>query len=70
VLHLLIAQQAKDNLLMSGLTGVDDELERRGEYFHGEWIFDAHGSIPTRGGSQHNNTMQAAANASADGDDE
>ena len=72
VLHLLVAQQAKDNLLMNGVTGVDDELERRAEYFHSEWIFDAMDRYQQEEATTNSNAMQAAANvfANADGDDE
>jgi hypothetical protein len=27
--------------LQTGVSGVDDELERRGEYYHADWLYDA-----------------------------
>jgi hypothetical protein len=61
VMQLLIAQQAKDQLIMIGTTGVDDELERRAEYYHAEWQYDACDRMMAEEASNATNALQASA---------
>ena len=62
VLQMLIAQQAKDQLIMMGVTGVDDELERRGEFYHADWQYDAVDRMMAEEASQATSAMSASAN--------
>ena len=57
---------------MNGVTGVDDELERRGEYYHAEWMYDAVDKYQQEENATNNSAMQTAANvfANADGADD
>lgn len=57
---------------MSGVTGVDDELERRGEYYHADWLYDAVDKYQQEENATNNSAMQTAANvfANAEGGDE
>lgn len=61
VLQLLVAQQAKDQLLIIGATGVDDELERRAEYYHAEWQHDACDRMLAEEATNAANAMQSSA---------
>lgn len=73
VLHLLLAAHAKDQLLMKpdSHTQVDDELERRSEFYHAEWLYDATDRYLQEEAINTANTMQAAANVFAiQGDEE
>lgn len=61
VMQLIVAQQAKDQLIMMGVTGVDDELERRGEYYHADWQYDAIDRMMAEDSAQAANAMQTSA---------
>lgn len=52
---------------MTGVTGIDDELERRAEFYHADWLYDAVDRV-TEANSQM--AAAAAAAAGAEGGDE
>lgn len=61
VMQLLASQHARDNLVMMGITGVDDELERRAEFYHAEWQYDAIDAMLQEEANQAANAMQTSA---------
>jgi chromatin remodeling complex protein RSC6 len=65
-LQLLVASHARDLLVLPSVTGVDDELERRAEYFHAEWIYDAVDRYQQEEQASNQRDMQTAANVFAE----
>jgi chromatin remodeling complex protein RSC6 len=65
-LQLLVASHARDLLVLPSITGVDDELERRAEYFHAEWIYDAVDRYQQEEQASNQRDMQTAANVFAE----
>ena len=57
---------------MTGVSGVDDELERRGEYYHAEWLYDAVDRFQQEESATSYAALQASANVftNAEGGDE
>lgn len=55
---------------MSGVSGVDDELERRGEYYHADWLYDAVDRYQQEETASNNSIMQTAANMFGEGEEE